>query len=204
MVGHQHASTVAERRALGRQARIAYVFPGVFPRDPKRHPRVSTFTPAERYLFSADPDGANTLFLGSVTQRYKRLAILLGLSSHQLHSLRHYTATELIAAGVDIRTVAGRLGHGSGGATTVAGQVHPHLARLELAGPLHNGPGARGVAPGRLRPRSCYGLAVARATPIFRTEVLGISEGGPAAGSLFALGHEVRQPPASHAPGPRP
>jgi len=32
----------------------------------------------------------------------------------RLHSLRHYSATELIAAGVDIRTVAG-----SGGATTL-------------------------------------------------------------------------------------
>ncbi|WP_218130031.1 tyrosine-type recombinase/integrase [Pseudonocardia oroxyli] len=28
------------------------------------------------------------------------------------HKLRHYSATELIAAGVDPRTVAGRLGHG--------------------------------------------------------------------------------------------
>lgn len=35
-----------------------------------------------------------------------------------LHKLRHYSATELIAAGVDVRTVAGRLGH-SGGATTL-------------------------------------------------------------------------------------
>ena len=36
-----------------------------------------------------------------------------------LHQLRHYSATELIAAGVDVRTVAGRLGHGGGGATTL-------------------------------------------------------------------------------------
>jgi integrase len=36
-----------------------------------------------------------------------------------IHKLRHYSATELIAAGVDIRTVAGRLGHGGGGATTL-------------------------------------------------------------------------------------
>jgi integrase len=35
------------------------------------------------------------------------------------HKLRHYSATELIAAGVDIRTVAGRLGHGGGGTTTL-------------------------------------------------------------------------------------
>jgi hypothetical protein len=36
-----------------------------------------------------------------------------------LKSLRHYSATELISAGVDVRTVAGRLGHGGGGATTL-------------------------------------------------------------------------------------
>jgi hypothetical protein len=41
------------------------------------------------------------------------------MRSTRLHSLRHYSATELIAAGVDVRTVAGRLGHGSGGATTL-------------------------------------------------------------------------------------
>ena len=36
-----------------------------------------------------------------------------------LHQLRHYSATELIAAGVDVRTVAGRLGHSGGGTTTL-------------------------------------------------------------------------------------
>jgi integrase len=42
----------------------------------------------------------------------------LGIDSH-LHALRHYSATELLTAGVDVRTVAGRLGHGGGGATTL-------------------------------------------------------------------------------------
>lgn len=36
-----------------------------------------------------------------------------------LHKLGHYSATELIAAGVDVRTVAGRLGHSGGDATTL-------------------------------------------------------------------------------------
>jgi integrase len=36
-----------------------------------------------------------------------------------LHKLRHYNATELIAADVDLRTIAGRLGHGGGGTTTL-------------------------------------------------------------------------------------
>ncbi len=55
----------------------------------------------------------------AISQRYRKLALKLKLRSTRLHSLRHYSATELVAAGVDIRTVAGRLGHGSGGATTL-------------------------------------------------------------------------------------
>ena len=34
-----------------------------------------------------------------------------GLHGVRLHDLRHYVATQLLAAGVDVRTVAGRLGH---------------------------------------------------------------------------------------------
>ena len=51
-----------------------------------------------------------------MTRRYKRLAEKLGLDSN-LHELRHYSATELLTAGVDLRTVAGRLGHGDGTTT---------------------------------------------------------------------------------------
>ncbi|MFL6145506.1 MAG: tyrosine-type recombinase/integrase [Labedaea sp.] len=42
----------------------------------------------------------------------------LGINTH-IHALRHFSATELLSAGVDLRTVAGRLGHGGGGATTL-------------------------------------------------------------------------------------
>jgi integrase len=73
----------------------------------------------ENYLFSPAPDGSTPFVPRSVTQRYRRMATKLRLRSTRLHSLRHYSATELIAAGVDVRTVAGRLGHGSGGATTL-------------------------------------------------------------------------------------
>ena len=53
-----------------------------------------------------------------MSERYSDLAERLGIST-SLHKLRHYSATELIAAGVDVRTVAGRLGHGGGGTTTL-------------------------------------------------------------------------------------
>lgn len=45
------------------------------------------------------------------------MAKKLGIET-KLKNLRHYNATELILAGVDPRTVGGRLGHG-GGATTL-------------------------------------------------------------------------------------
>lgn len=70
------------------------------------------------FLFSRDPGGRTHLVPSSVSQRYSRMSARLGIDSH-LHCLRHYSATELIAAGVDIRTVAGRLGHSGGGATTL-------------------------------------------------------------------------------------
>jgi len=70
------------------------------------------------YVFSPDPDGSRPFRPDSVTQRDGRLAARHRIDS-TIHALRHYSATELIAAGVDVRTVAGRLGHGGGGTTTL-------------------------------------------------------------------------------------
>jgi integrase len=73
---------------------------------------------ADAYLFSLAPDGSEPMIPDTVTQRYDRMVGRLGIET-TLHKLRHYSATELISAGVDIRTVAGRLGHGGGGTTTL-------------------------------------------------------------------------------------
>ncbi len=72
----------------------------------------------DAYVFSLKPDGSEPRIPDSVTQRYGKLVRRLGIKT-SLHKMRHYNATELIAAGVNIRTVAGRLGHGSGGTTTL-------------------------------------------------------------------------------------
>ena len=69
-------------------------------------------------LFSASPDHSTWLVPSSVTQRYARMCARQGWDRN-IHELRHYSATELISAGVDVRTVAGRLGHGGGGTTTL-------------------------------------------------------------------------------------
>jgi integrase len=68
------------------------------------------------FVFSAAPDRSRPRDPSSMSHRFKRLADGLGIDAH-LHTLRHYAATELLTAGVDLRTVAGRLGHGDGSIT---------------------------------------------------------------------------------------
>ena len=66
---------------------------------------------ADGYVFSAEADGSRPWHPQVVTHRFERLRRRVGLSGVRLHDLRHYVATQLISAGVDLRTVAGRLGH---------------------------------------------------------------------------------------------
>jgi integrase len=70
------------------------------------------------FVFSYEPDHTRPCNPSGVTHRYGRMVGKLGIRTH-LHAIRHYSATELLSSGVDLRTVAGRLGHGSGGATTL-------------------------------------------------------------------------------------
>jgi integrase len=72
----------------------------------------------DAFVFSRAVDGATPLLPDSVSQRYAKLVARLRIKT-SIHKLRHYSATELIAAGVDVRTVAGRLGHSGGGTTTL-------------------------------------------------------------------------------------
>jgi integrase len=84
----------------------------------ERAEAVALELPDDARVFSLSPDGSEWLKPDSVGQRYARMCERLGWDMN-LHQLRHYSATELIAAGVDVRTVAGRLGHGGGGTTTL-------------------------------------------------------------------------------------
>jgi integrase len=68
------------------------------------------------WVFSATPDMSRPRDPASLTRRYGRLVAKLGIDT-VLKELRHYSATELLTAGVDLRTVAGRLGHGDGTTT---------------------------------------------------------------------------------------
>ena len=65
---------------------------------------------ADAFIFSRSPAGAEPLKLDSVTAFASMVADKAGVETH-LHSLRHFSATTAVAAGVDPVTVAKRLGH---------------------------------------------------------------------------------------------
>ena len=66
---------------------------------------------SDPYLFSAEPDGSKAFHPDSISKVFRRVADAHGWRELHFHSLRHFSATEMIAAGVDVRTVAARLGH---------------------------------------------------------------------------------------------
>jgi len=65
----------------------------------------------DAYVFSNAADGSAPWFPDSVSRSFKRLCTMEGMPDVRLHDLRHFVATQLLSAGVDVRTVAGRLGH---------------------------------------------------------------------------------------------
>lgn len=65
----------------------------------------------DAFIFSAAVDGSQPWRPDGVSLALRRVRTRLGVSSGTLLSLRHFAATQLLGAGVDIRTVAGRLGH---------------------------------------------------------------------------------------------
>lgn len=76
------------------------------------------------WVFPADRDPTRPVHPSVVTHRWKRLADRHGLTGVRLHDLRHFVASQMLAAGADVRTVANRLGHANP-ATTL--RVYAHL-----------------------------------------------------------------------------
>lgn len=67
--------------------------------------------PGQAYMFSRTPDGAEPLHPDALTASWRRVCKAVGVDC-RFHDLRHFNATRLLAAGVPVRTVSGRLGHG--------------------------------------------------------------------------------------------
>ena len=80
--------------------------------------------PDEAYVFSNDPMGARPWNPDWATHKASDLAAAAGVKLN-IKGLRHYTASQLLAARFDLRNTAARLGHGSGGATTLRHYADP-------------------------------------------------------------------------------
>ncbi len=76
------------------------------------------------YVFSNDPAGAIPWNPDWATHKVSDLATEAGVRLN-VKALRHYTASQLLAGGIDLRNTAARLGHGSGGATTLRHYADP-------------------------------------------------------------------------------
>jgi integrase len=62
-------------------------------------------------VFTNDPTAHPPWRPELVTRRWERLRARTGHRSVRIHDLPHFVATELLTAGIDVRTVANRLGH---------------------------------------------------------------------------------------------
>jgi integrase len=69
--------------------------------------------PPGAYVFSRTADASTSVSPEWITHRLQDLAARLGVRC-RLHDLRHFMVTQLVAGGVDLRTVSGRAGHADG------------------------------------------------------------------------------------------
>jgi integrase len=76
------------------------------------------------YVFSNDPTGTTAWNPDWTSHQVARVAARAGVVLN-IKSLRHYTATQLLSGGIDLRNTAARLGHGGGGATTLRHYADP-------------------------------------------------------------------------------
>jgi integrase len=76
------------------------------------------------YVFASDLLGLTPWNPDWVTHKVAEVAEGAGVRLN-IKALRHYTASQLLAGGIDLRNTAARLGHGGGGATTLRHYADP-------------------------------------------------------------------------------
>jgi integrase len=103
----------------------------------------------DAFIFSRRPGGTHPMRPDNCTTSFDRLRRATGVSGFSLKdATRHLAATRLIAAGVDVRTVAGRLGH-SRASTTLDVYSHWLPGRdIEAAGVMGQLLDADDASPG--------------------------------------------------------
>lgn len=74
---------------------------------------IGTDLAPDAYVWSSEADYSEPLKPDAVTGAFRRLCVHEGVKGLRFHYLRHFGISQALAAGVDVRTVAGRAGHSS-------------------------------------------------------------------------------------------
>lgn len=97
----------------------------------------------DSFVLSAWPDCSRPLNPDTLSAHVRRAAVELGMGHVHLHSIRHFAATEMLSAGIDVRQVADTLGHADGGKLALRTYGHPTDDRQRAAAAAM----ARGLTP---------------------------------------------------------
>jgi integrase len=97
-------------RVLPLDATTAVLLKGHHARAREVAQRLGVELPRDAYVFSTMPTSERPLRPDGVSARFAKLAAAAGVRC-RFHDLRHLCGTQMIAAGVDAKTVADRLGH---------------------------------------------------------------------------------------------
>jgi integrase len=87
------------------------VLAGQFERMSERAASCEVQLVDDAFVWSQEPDGSAPYRPNRVTDAFRTLRNRLDMPKLDFHHLRHFAATTLAGAGVDVRTIAGRLGH---------------------------------------------------------------------------------------------
>jgi integrase len=87
---------------------------------------------SDSFVLSPLPDGSEFVNLDSMSREVRKVASRLGMKSIHLHSLRHFAATELLAAGISPRDAAEMLGHADP-SLTLRVYAHASTERQKIA-----------------------------------------------------------------------
>lgn len=102
------------------------------------------------FVFTDHLDGTVPWYPDSVSRRFRVLCKREGLAGVRLHDLRHFVASQLLSAGAEVRTVAGRLGYRNA-ATTLDIDAHVLEQRDRDAAELMTSSSRVGEATGQHR-----------------------------------------------------
>jgi integrase len=118
--------TGRERRVV-LDARILALFADYRRQAEQRAAQARVAIAPDGYILALDPTGCTPLKPDTITAGFARAARRVG-AQIRFHDLRHMSASLLIGAGTDVRTVAGRLGHADA-STTLRIYAHAFEAR---------------------------------------------------------------------------